>query len=122
MRPFSVCVLPVMIGALIAVLQGYPALAFLTVGLPMAFAVASLWTLFRMQAVVAEVLVRPGEAAVRTIWECARGRSPQWAPLYELRDDPDTLTLALGDTTYELDRAAWPEADTLLQALKNARL
>ena len=120
-RPLAVCVLPVMIAGLVAVLQGYPALAYLTIGFPAALATAVAWTFFRMHATAAEVHVRPGQAVVRTVWECLRARPLRWMPIYELRAAEATLTLALGDSTYELDRKAWPEADTLLDALKTAR-
>lgn len=120
-RPLAVCVLPVMIAGLVAVLQGYPALAYLTIGFPAALSTAVAWTFFRMHATVAEVHVRPGEAAVRTVWECLHARPLRWLPIYELRAGESILTLALGDSTYELDRKAWPEANTLLDALKTAR-
>lgn len=120
-RPLGVCMLPIMIGASVTVLQGLPALTYLTVGFPVAVVVAVAWTLFRMQATVAEIFVRPGAAAVRSVWESLRARPLRWVPIFELRAAPTTITLALGDTTYELDRAAWPEAEVLLDTLKAAR-
>ena len=120
-RPLAVCMLPVMVAGLATVLQGYPALAYLTVGFPAAIIVAAGWTFFRMHALIAEVYVRPGEAAVRTVWETLRARPLQWMPIFELRAARSTLTLALGDAAYELNRTAWPNADTLLNALKAAR-
>jgi len=120
-RPLAVCMLPVMLGGLVTVLQGYPALAYLIVGFPVALLAALGWTFFRMHAILAEVHVRPGEAAVRTVWEYLRAHPLRWAPIYELRSAQTTLTLALGDAAYELDRTAWPEADTLLDALRVAR-
>lgn len=112
---------PIMVGAAATVLQGLPALAYLIIGFPAALLVAALWTLFRMQATVAEIYVRPGAAAVRTVWDCLRARPLRWTPIFELRAAATTLTLALGDTTYELDRAAWSEADSLLETLRAAR-
>ena len=121
MRPLAVCMLPVMLGGLMTVLQGFPALAYLIAGFPVAIIVAVGWTFFRMHALIAEVHVRPGEAAVRTVWEILRNRPLRWAPIYELRTGKSSLTLAVGDAAYELNRAAWPEADTLLDALRSAR-
>ena len=120
-RPLGVCMLPIMIRALVTVLQGFPALTYLTVGFPSALLLAVLWTLFRMQATVAEISVRPGAAAVRSVWESLRARPLRWMPIFELRTASTTLTLALGDTTYELDRAAWPDADAVLDTLIAAR-
>ncbi len=120
-RPLAVCMLPLMIGGLVTVLQGYPALAYLIVGFPAALILAIGWTFFRMHATVAEIRVRPGQAAVQTVWGVLRRRPPAWAPIYEIRAAASTLTFGLGDTAYELDRPAWPEADALLEALKTAR-
>ena len=117
----AVCMLPMMLGGLVTVLQGYPALAYLVIGFPAALIAAVGWTFFRMHALLAEIHVRPGEAAVRTVWETLRARPLDWAPIFELRAAPSSLTLALGDATYELNRAAWPEADTLLDGLRSAR-
>ena len=44
-RPLGICMLPIMIGALVTVLQGFPALTYLTVGFPAALVVSMLWTL-----------------------------------------------------------------------------
>ena len=120
-RPFALCILPVMIGALLAVLQGYPALIFLTLGLPGAAGLAALWTLFGMQTRPAELCVRPGAASVRTVWACLLNLPRRWHPIFDLRTTPATLTLGLGDAAYELDRAAWPESEAMLDALRAAR-
>lgn len=120
-RPFSLCVLPVMVAALVNVLQGFPALGYLTFGLPGAALVAAAWTLFRLQATPAEVCVRPGAASVRTVWDCLRARRRRWLLILDLRATAGTLTLGLGDAAYELNRAAWPDAEALLDALRAAR-
>ncbi|MFQ5571922.1 MAG: hypothetical protein ACE5G0_19760 [Rhodothermales bacterium] len=114
--------LPIMVGALIAMLQGYPALAFLTLGFPIAVTIASVWTLFRLQATTAEIYVRPGAASVRSVRDCFRKNHPfHWVPILDLRSGERSLTLSLGDTTYELDRTDWPDADALLKTLVMAR-
>lgn len=120
-RPFTLCVLPVMIAALMDVLQGFPALIYLTTGLPGAALVAAAWTLFRLQATPAEICVLPGSASVRTIWECVRARPRRWLPILDLRITAATLTVGLGDAAYELNRETWPEAEALLEALRVAR-
>ena len=120
-RPLGICMLPIMIGALVTVLQGFPALTYLTVGFPAALVASMLWTLFRMHTTIAEIYLRPGAAAVRSVWECLHAHPLHWMPIFELRTATTTLTLALGDTTYELDRTAWPDADLLLETLRAAR-
>ena len=120
--PLATCFLPLMIGALVAVLQTYDALPFLTIGFPLALALAAAWTFYRMHATPAEVHVRPGMAAVRSVWAAAGPeRRLQWRPIYELRFDPSTITAGIGDAAYEFDRQSWPEADALLTALHAAR-
>ncbi|GIV59702.1 hypothetical protein GQ464_003255 [Rhodocaloribacter litoris] len=120
-RPLGACVLPVMVGALLAVLQEAPALAYLTRGFPAALAVAMLWTHFRLRALPAEVQVVPGAAAVRTVWACARNEPPAWFRILDLRLTPDALQVTLGYTPYTLPFDRWPEHDDLLAALQEAR-
>lgn len=121
-RPLMLCMLPVMIAALLAVLQGFPALVYLTVGFPIATLVAMLWTLFRMQAALAEIHVRPGAAAVVTVWRAAGSKQKLvWQPIYEIRTHAKEVSFGLGDANYELDRSRWPDADALIHALRAAR-
>lgn len=120
--PLATCFLPLMIGALVAVLQTYDALPFLTIGFPLALALAAAWTFYRMHATPAEVFVRPGTAAVRSVWAAAEPeRGLHWRPIYELRFDPSTITAGIGDAAIEFDRRFWPDADALLTALHAAR-
>lgn len=121
-RPFAYCVLPVMIGALLAVLQGFTVLAFLTVGLPLAILIASGWTLYQMASTLAEIWVRPGAAMARTIGEYIRKQAiPAWKPIFELRTSAESLVVGLGDAYYTLARDDWPDADALLEGLRKAR-
>ena len=121
--PLAVCMLPIMIGALIAVLEGFVVLPFLTVGFPLALVVASSWTLFQIFSTVVEVHVRPGSAAIRTMSQALRRPSPplRWKPIFELRTDAGAVVVALGDAAYELPRSRWPHADDLLEQLRAAR-
>jgi len=121
-RPLMLCMLPVMVAALLAVLQGFPALVYLTVGFPVAALVAMVWTLFRMQTALAEIHVRPGAAAVVTVWRAAGSQQKLvWQPIYEIRSHAKEVSFGLGDASYELDRSRWPEADALIHALRAAR-
>lgn len=121
-RPLTICMLPVMVAALLAVLQGFPALAYLTVGFPGAMVVAVLWTVFRMQATVTEIHIQPGAAAVVTVWQAAgKNRPLAWKPIYEIRTHTKEFSFGLGDASYELDRSRWPDADVLIHKLRAAR-
>ena len=120
-RPIGVCMLPVMIGALVAVLQGFPVLSYLLIGFPGAIAVAMLWTHYRMRTTLAEIRVRPDAAALRTVWECARREPPAWRRVLDLRTTRSTIEATIGRGTYVLRTARWPEHDALLEALRHAR-
>ena len=121
-RPLAMCVLPLMIAALIAVLQGFPALVYLTVGFPIALLLASVWTVYQMMATTVEILVRPGFAAIRSLWEVVfQRRAVTWLPILDLRTNPTHLILGLGDASYILERKQWPNADALLDTLRAAR-
>lgn len=126
-RPLAFCMLPVMIGALIAILEGFSGLPFLTLGFPLALLMATAWTWYRVHATLAAISIRAGEASVHTVWETLRDPSPHalmqqdWLPIFEIRKGPSFLSVALGDATYTLERRDWPELDQLLDALQDAR-
>jgi hypothetical protein len=121
-RPLTMCMLPLMIAALISVLQGFPVLQYLTIGFPLAIVIASLWTIFRMQASVAEIHVRPGSAAVVTVWRAVDAAPVlSWKPIYEIRTHAKEFSFGLGDASYELDRSDRPDADSLIHTLRQAR-
>lgn len=119
--PLSMCILPVMIGALMAVLQGYPALIFLTVGAPLGIGLAALWTQMRIYTTLAELHIRPGAVALRTVWESLRDDALRWYPIFELRDSPTTISVAVGDFSQDLPKWAWPQPEAILSSLKAAR-
>ncbi len=119
--PIGVCLLPVMIGALVAALQGYPALSYLLVGFPGAIAVAMLWTHYRLRTTLAEIRVRPDAAALRTVWECAREEPLRWMRVLDLRTNRSAIEATVGRGTYALRTARWPEHEALLEALRQAR-
>lgn len=119
-RPLAACMLPVMVGALVAVLQGAPALRYLTVGFPLAATAALLWTAYATLTSVAEVCVQPRAVALRTVWDCARHRPRRWEPLLELRIAAEAVQLAVPDTPYVLHQANWPAFAHLADALEYA--
>lgn len=120
-RPLTVCMLPIMIGALVTVLQGFPALVYLTLGFPLAVLAAMGWTYYRLVATPAELHVRPGAAAIRTVWATVHDRPLIWRSILELRTSRSTVTVTLSDAAYELARDEWPDTDDLLDALQIAR-
>lgn len=120
--PMAACSLPIMIAALLAALQGYPILPFLTIGFPLAIVTALLWTAFRLALLPAELHVRRYTVAYRTVWDTLRHDTPRrWQRVLDLRLMQGRLTVALDDETLELRRSDWPSFDALLGRLQHAR-
>lgn len=111
-----------MLGALAAVLQGRAALEFLWIGLPAALLIATLWTHFHLRRTLAEIRVREGAAALRTVAECLWSSSPPaWQPVHDLRTTGTVIQTSIGHQAYELPHAEWPDHEALLSALKQVR-
>ena len=119
--PLATAMLPVMIATLVAALEGLSLLPFLVFGFPGAIAAATLWTRYRLSLTLAEIHVRGGEAAVRTVTEVLRDRRLTWRSVFDLRKTKTTFIVAVGRTHYELDDADWPDVRALLNALQKAR-
>ena len=119
--PLATAMLPVMIVTLVAALEGLNLLPFLLFGFPGAIVAATLWTRYRLALTPAEIHVREGEAALRTVAEVLRHGRLAWRPVFDLRKTRTTFIIALGRTQYELDDADWPDVRTLLEALQRAR-
>lgn len=121
-KPLGACMLPVMIVTLVAVLEQQPVLPYLMWGFPGALALASLWTRFRLSRTPAEVHVRAGQAAVRSVHECLQTDPPLiWQRILEIRDGSSALFVTLGLDTYTFRHDEWPQHPELMKALKRAR-
>jgi hypothetical protein len=121
-RPLTLCMLPLMIAALVTVLQGFPALAYLTIGFPIVLVLALAWTVYRLMTTPAAVFVRTGFAAVRSVWDhLFRKPTWTWLRIFDLRVSRTSLIAGLGDASYVFDRDDWPDPEALLDALRAAR-
>lgn len=119
--PLAACVVPVMLLTLAAALQGRFLAPYLYGGWPAAFLLAVVWTRLRLARTPAEVRVRSDAAALRTVLDCALGRPPRWQRVFDLRQAPASVEMALGRDAYELRHEDWPEHEALLTALRRAR-
>jgi hypothetical protein len=120
--PLAACMIPVMIGALAAALEGYSLWKFLYIGFPGALLVALLWARFRLQATPVEIFVDHDRAAVRTAWDLIRRPGVlDWFPVLDVRRDEAVLTMTLGLDVYELTYDDWPDGELLVEALRQAR-
>jgi len=120
-RPLAMCVLPVMIVTLLAVLQGFPVTFFLVWLFPAAFIIAFSWTTFRLKRAPAELSVFRDQAAIRTVWECAFHQPATWDRVLDVRNYDKWIFVTIGLHSYEINQYEWPLFQDIHSALKAAR-
>lgn len=122
LTPLALCMLPVMLGVLVVALQRGAVGPLLWLGFPGAFGIALILTFYYLQTTIAEIYVGETMVALRTVYDCMKGqRRLRWRPVLELRTNASLLILTLNDADYYLAKRAWPEADALLDELRQAR-
>lgn len=109
-----------MVVATASALQGKPVWGYLAWGLPAAILIATLWAQFMLSRTVAEVRLRPGQAAIRSVHDVLYDRSPDWYPLYNVRQTPWHVEMSVGWNTYEFGPRQWPEYEALRTAAREA--
>lgn len=105
-----------------AALSGAPALAWFAAVLVLGAALATAATAARLRTTAAELLVWPGHAAVRTVWDVATGAPAVPLPLLPPRTSRDGLRVALGTDVRTFRNEDWPDGPTLRAALTAAAL
>ncbi|NNF03131.1 MAG: hypothetical protein HKN17_01590 [Rhodothermales bacterium] len=117
-RPIGICMLPVMIGALVAMLEGLPALRYLTIGSPIAIGVASVWTWIRVRDDVVEVCISTEKQGVSVLsrHDAASPRRPEaWTRLFNVETSDDgRVFLTAGHEEFRLEAHRFPDMDELL--------
>jgi len=119
-RPLAACTLPLMIGATTSALLGQPVWAYLVWGLPAALVLATVWTHFSMARTLAEVGLRPGQAAFRSVYDVLLDRSRDWEPIFDVRTTSWDTELSVGRTAYTLRPNRWPKYDALQDAARQS--
>jgi hypothetical protein len=110
-----------MIVATLLVLTGMDPLAFLAWSTPLAYVVATAWTLYDLGRIIAEIRIRDEWAAVLSVWEVARTQTPDaWRRVWRVREDGFGLLLSHGRSVIEIRPEGWPEYDALDVALREA--
>ncbi len=118
-RPLSACVLPVMMGALVSMLEGSPALYFLYAGLPIAIVLSAVWTYIRIQDEIVEIHIRPPAVSVRSLLEAARpSQKLVWYRLLDVRDGETDIQLTVGHDIYRLKKSDWEAPQDLVRQLQ----
>lgn len=119
-KPIGACMSPLMVGATASALQGNPILGYLVWGVPAALVVATLWTHFRLSSTPAELRLRSGQVALRSVQDVILNRAPTWKPLYNVRVSAEYLEISVRWNTQMVRRTEWPEYERLRDAAKQA--
>jgi hypothetical protein len=111
--------LPVMIGALVAMLEGLPALNFLFVGSPAAISTAAAWTWIRIRDDIVEVCISLDldGVAVLSRHDASEPRHPQtWKRLFDIEVDRENrVILTVGHEEFRIDADRFPDVDRLVE-------
>jgi hypothetical protein len=120
--PVGICSLPVMIGALVTMLEGGRPLPFLTIGFPISLAVAWWWTASRLRTEIVELHVDGMHASFRSRWDVAVRRPPgAGSAILDVRSSGVDLLVTIGLETILLRRTEWPDLDLVRSACTAAR-
>lgn len=120
-QPLGFCMLPVMIGALVSMLQGYAALPYLTVGFPIAIVCATAWTWVRIRGEICEVHIHDDSVAVRSLFDAALPASDlNWKRIINVESGAGHADVTLGLSSIRLDQDRWPEWVHMMQAIRMA--
>ena len=110
--------IPVMIGALVSMLQGYAALPFLTVGFPVAAASALIWTWIRVRGVICEIHIHEESVAVRSLFDAALPSSDlEWKRIIDVDQEGLSASLTVGLSSFRIEQGDWPEWTLILRSL-----
>lgn len=114
--------LPVMLGALVSMLQGFAALHYLTIGFPIAITCAMGWTWIKVRGDICEIHIHDESVAIRSLMDAALPSSElQWKRLLHVEAESSHADLTLGLSTIRLTQSDWPEWTHILRALLRAR-
>lgn len=119
-RPLGVCTIPLMVGATTSALLKQPIWAYLVWGLPAAIVLATVWTHFTLKRTLAEVSFRPGQAAVRSVYDVLHDQPRVWEPIFNVRTTSWNTELAVGRTTYLLQPDQWSDYKALRDAARQS--
>jgi len=106
-RPIGACTVPLMIGATTSALLQQSVWPFLVWGLPIALLCGTAWTHFTLTRQPAELHLRAGQAALRSVSDVLRDRPPDWNALHNVKPTPSEVELSIGWATYQLRCANW---------------
>ena len=127
-QPVSLALIAVLVVSFVALMQGTPVVVTLIGVAPLAYAVAAGWSLYELRRRPAEIVLRGGFAAVRSVWEVARRPDPasdSELRLYRVfppnRVDGE-LSVGIGHQVYTLRPEEWPKYGRLKDVLNAAAM
>lgn len=109
-----------MIGAAATALQGNPIWGYLIWGLPAALGLASIWTQFMLATTTAELHLRAGKCATRSVHDVIHDRALKWHPLYNVKEAPRKIELSVGWTARVCSQRDWPRFEELRSTAQQA--
>ena len=116
--PLGIAMLPVMIGTLVAMLQGYPVLSIVYVGSPIALVLAFIWTWIRLRSEVCEILISDHRVAIRSVFSAAQPvEALQWKLIIDMQRRSDGIGVTLGLEEFSLVTSEWPAWSHLVRDL-----
>ena len=126
-QPVALALIGVMVVTLSAVLRGLPVLHLLLWAAPLAYAAAASWSVYELHRRPAELVIRGGFGAKRSVWEVARDHEQSDAyvtirlhPLFEPGKKDGQWHVGVGDDVVSLRPSEWPRYDELIAALRRA--
>jgi len=115
--------LPVMIGTLVAMLQGYSVLWVLYLGFPLALVVASFWTWLQLRNSICEILISEDKMAFRSVFDVAEpSRGQEWKLLLDMHPSSSGFTVTVGLEQFDLVSSDWPEWPELVEHVRSVYL
>lgn len=122
-QPVGLALLGVFVVAFVGILRGEAVLGTLLWAVPLTYAAAAAWALYDLHRRPAEIVLRGGFGAVRSVWDVAWGReqpaeSVRLQPVFRPFRKDGQLHVGVGDTIHTLRPDDWPKFSPLLDDLR----
>ncbi len=118
--PLVFALSPALVIALLLALTGNRPLPFLFWSIPSGYLLASAWTVFQLRRTTAEVSIRAGSVALRSVWQIATKASKTWERLLRVLYTGHALEISLGQTVHTLLPEEWPEYRRMVRRLETS--
>lgn len=122
-EPVALALLGVCVVAFVGMLTGAAVVGTLVWAVPLAYLLAASWAVYDLHRRPAEVVLRNGFGAVRSVWDVAWDRNEpasvvRLQPVFRPFRKDGQLHVGVGDAIYTLRPEEWPTYSALLDALR----